>query len=600
MSEVPGPVATDRERTAEALERYRRRAAVAATAGTGLIVVAIVLGVGGFAGTESLAPGAVGLGLALVCVGLGALVLSRRMRRTLSAYPWRTCAAVPVPRSLHAATVVLADPATGERLPLKVVAVKQRYSLVDPGPAGVLWWAGDPLTGGVLAPPGGDELIWAKPVRGPRARLELVQQAEALGLSDRAVAPPPPPAAVAGAAPATAGRKRHRGVFRWVLLIGVVCLGLGTAGSNASDHDPQIDLTVLSEEADGRCVVRWTDPFDGRERTGPYHCDPGRSPLLHDWSTGFVVSYGPWKGDLYNADWEGTRANHANEAAGLTGLALTPLALIGGAVRWWTRRAGDPVATAPQPGRVDLTKHPPHEAGVLVPPPLTYAVFAAEAERQAIPQPRYGSVRRPEADVRDVPWWRVRGLRAAAGLERPASAAVLIALGAVLWSLLGATEGLLTGGVGLALLLYGGWGTLTRSMPAARLLARAAVAPDPVPKRYTLLHDSYGGAPLLLLFPAQGGDDDPPESVIALLSPGTRKRPWLGLPAAAVGTAELHGRPEESPFVVPWIEGRAHWPQSPCEELNPDDPEDREFLERLVAGATAGGTPARRAGQAES
>jgi hypothetical protein len=218
-------------------------------------------------------------------------------------------------------------------------------------------------------------------------------------------------------------------------------------------------------------------------------------------------------------------------------------------------------------------------------------VFAAEAERQAIPQPRYGSVRRPEADVRDVPWWRVRGFRAAAGLERLASAAVLIALAAVLWPLLGAAQGLLTGGAGLAILLYGGWGTLTRSMPAARLMARAAVAPDPVPKRYTLLHDPYDGAPLLLLFPADGGDDDPPESVVALLSPGTRKQPWLDLPAAAVGTAELRGRPEESPFFVPWIEGRAHWPQSPYEELNPDDPENREFLERLVAGAVALGEP---------
>ncbi|MEU0085081.1 hypothetical protein [Streptomyces sp. NPDC006274] len=606
MSEVRGPVAMDRERTAEALERYRRRAAVVATAGTGLIAAAIVLGVGRFGGTESLAPGAVGLGLALCCIGLGALALSRRMRRTLSAYPWRTCAAVPVPRSLHAATVVLADPATGERLPLKVVAVKQRYPLVDPGPAGVLWWAGDPRTGGVLAPPGGDELIWVKPVHGQRTRSGLVQKAEALGLSDRAAVPSPPPATVvpaapSGAAPATTGRGRRTGIFRWVLLLGVVCLGLGIAGSNASDHDPQIDLTVLSEEADGRCVVRWTDPFDGRERTGPYHCDPGRSPLLHDWSTGFVVSYGPWKGDLYNADWEGTRANHANEAAGLTGLALTPLALIGGAVRRWTRRrAGDAGATAPHPGRVDLTKRPPHEAGVSARPPLTYAVFAAEAERQAIPQPRYGSVRRPEADVRDVPWWRVRGLRAAAGLERLASAAVLIALAPVFWPLLGPAQALLTGAAGLALLLYGGWGTLTRSMPAARLLARAAVAPDPVPKRYTLLHDPYGGAPLLLLFPAHGGDDDPPESVVTLLPPGTRKRPWLGLPAAAVGTAELHGGPEESAFAVPWIEGRAHWPQHPCEELNPGDPENREFLERLAAGAATHDAAAGGAGQAES
>ncbi|MFJ8073725.1 hypothetical protein ACIQ7Q_07225 [Streptomyces sp. NPDC096176] len=604
MSEARGPVATDRERTTEALERYRRRAGILAMAGMGLIAAAIVLGVGGFGGADSVSPGVVGVGIGLACIGLGALVLSRRMRRTLSAHPWQVCTAVPVPRSLHAATVVLADPATGDRWPLKVVAVKQRYGLVDPGPAGVLWWAGDPRTGGVLAPPGGDELIWAKPVRGQQARFRLVREAEALGLSDRADGPPPPlprpatmptapnvPTAPSGAATTAAGRGRRLGIFRWALLLGVVCLGLGIAGSNASDHDPQIDLTVLSEEADGPCVVRWTDPFDGRERTGPYHCDPDRDPLLHDWETGFVVSYGPWKGDLYNWNWEGTRANHANEAVALTGLALTPLALIGGAVRWWTRRRSvAPVVTAPHRGRIDLAKRPPHEADP-APPLLTYAVFAAEAERQAIPQPGYGSVRRPEADVREVPWWRVRGLRAAAGLERVAGAAALIPLAAVLWPLGGTAQGLLTGGAGLALLLYAGWGTLTRDMPAARLLARAAVAPDPVPKRYALLHDPYGGTPLLLLFPADGGDDDPPEAVLTLLLPGTRKRPWLGLPAAAVGTAELRGLRDDLRFAVPWIEGRAHWPQSPYEELRPDDPETREFLERLAAGA-AGWAPA--------
>ncbi|UYQ63464.1 hypothetical protein [Streptomyces peucetius] len=113
---------------------------------------------------------------------------------------------------------------------------------------------------------------------------------------------------------------------------------------------------MLSEEADGHCVVRWTDPFDGHERTGPYHCDPDRGPLLDDWETGFVVSYGPWKGDLYNADWEGTRANHVVEAAGLTGLVLVPVSLIGGAIRWWTRRRRPAEPVPPAARVVDLTK----------------------------------------------------------------------------------------------------------------------------------------------------------------------------------------------------------------------------------------------------
>ncbi|MGW2562053.1 hypothetical protein ACWCXB_22925 [Streptomyces sp. NPDC001514] len=133
-------------------------------------------------------------------------------------------------------------------------------------------------------------------------------------------------------------------------LLGAVCFGLGVAGSEGFTHDPQIDLTVLSEKPDGRCVVRWTDPFDGRERTGPYRCDPDREPELHDRETGFVVSYGPWKGDLYNAEWEGTAADDVNAAVGLSGLALLAVG---------RRRADSRVRPATAvASRVDPTKSP--------------------------------------------------------------------------------------------------------------------------------------------------------------------------------------------------------------------------------------------------
>jgi hypothetical protein len=331
--------AGDLAATVDGFHAYRRRAGIWASAGTALFAAGVLLG--GFVPTDvfdDLAAGAIGLSTVMGSVGFGALVLARRMRRVLTTAPWRACAAVAVPRTLHAATVVLTDPVSGDAWPLKVVAVRQRYGLADPGPVGVLWWSGAPGRAGVLAPPGGEHLIWAKPVRGRLTRRRLVRQAESLGLAGRPRPRQPQPTGKTSAGTGLTRPRRGPKVFRWVPLVAVLCLGLGIAGAYTSDHDPRIDLTVLSEESDGSCVVRWTDPFDGRQRTGPYHCDPGRSPLLHDWETGFVVSYGPWKGDLYNADWEGTSANETVGAVGLTGLLLALVSLVGGAMRWRRRR----------------------------------------------------------------------------------------------------------------------------------------------------------------------------------------------------------------------------------------------------------------------
>ncbi|UYQ63465.1 hypothetical protein [Streptomyces peucetius] len=172
MSGTRRRVATDLIATEVAWHDYRKRAGIWALASTALLVLGLGFGPGAPEGpAEDLAVGAVGVAIVMCPVGFGALVLSRRMRRTLASRPWQACSAVAVPRSLHAATVVLTDPVSGNRWPLKVVAVQQRYGLADPGPAGELWWAGEPGRAGVLAPPGGEHLIWAKPVRGKRTRL---------------------------------------------------------------------------------------------------------------------------------------------------------------------------------------------------------------------------------------------------------------------------------------------------------------------------------------------------------------------------------------------------------------------------------------------
>ncbi|MFC7983389.1 hypothetical protein [Streptomyces sp. NPDC057336] len=90
----------------------------------------------------------------------------------------------------------------------------------------------------------------------------------------------------------------------FVLFAGAV--GLYAAGPD-SPEVRQIDLTVLDEEPDGACRVRWSDPYQGLAREASYQCDPGRSDLLkapspgsggYGWETGFMLTEGPERGNL--------------------------------------------------------------------------------------------------------------------------------------------------------------------------------------------------------------------------------------------------------------------------------------------------------------
>ncbi|MFB7590453.1 hypothetical protein [Streptomyces sp. NPDC056169] len=554
--------ALDLRETADALDRYRRRAVEL----MGIAAVAVVLAVG--AGTLPWAWASDGVGLlgglavAALSFGIGAWSVGKRMEHALGAGTWSAHAAVPVARAWSGATVVLAAPGSGEVWPLKVMAVRQRYELVRPGPDGVLWWCGDPNLGGVIAPPGGGELIWAKPVRGRAARRRIVARAEREGLLSRPV--PRSPQTAPTPVTAVEHRRRRWGVWRWVVLVAAVTLGLGIYGAERSMDDPRIDLTILSRQAGDACTVSWKDPFDGTARTGPYQCTPDLDPVLEGWDTGFVVSYGPWKGDLYNADWEGTPAGDVNDALFVLGAPGLLVGLVGGGVSLWRRRAVAPVPyTDPAPGgapRVSLDK-------ARTEPSATYARLAAHAGRRAIPQTR---THRPEADVRAVPWWRVRGLRRGSGLNEVLMAATGCAgAGLGVWLDVGIPAyvmAVLMAGT----LLRSGFRLLTTGRPAALLLARAATAPVPVVRRYALLHDPRGSVPVLVVFPAHGGPDDRPEGLIALAPPGTPNRPSVGLPSEPTGSVELRGwldRADDGlPIVVPWIEGRPLWPVEPYAE----------------------------------
>ncbi|CAM5234820.1 hypothetical protein STENM36S_07578 [Streptomyces tendae] len=104
---------------------------------------------------------------------------------------------------------------------------------------------------------------------------------------------------------------RHMPFFRWVLTLGFVLFACAVGLYAAAPDLPearQIDLTVLDEEPDGSCTVRWSDPYQKREREASYQCDPGRSDLLkasqssgsggYGWESGFMFTEGPDRGNL--------------------------------------------------------------------------------------------------------------------------------------------------------------------------------------------------------------------------------------------------------------------------------------------------------------
>ncbi|MER7937241.1 MULTISPECIES: hypothetical protein [unclassified Streptomyces] len=227
---------------------------------------------------------------------------------------------------------------------------------------------------------------------------------------------------------------------------------------------------------------------------------------------------------------------------------------------------------------------------------LTYAMLTAEARRQAaLPRPKARG--RREADVRKVPWWRVRTLRRISGLSTLVPAVICAVLVLVIYALVGdsslAPQALLVLVVSVGLALFGGYRLRSGGGATARALARAACEPGPVSKRYALLYDPpWGGIALLVLFPAGGGDDVRPEAVLELW-PLPQPQPWFpgqrrlpaDLPVEPAGHLEVRGHTDESAMGVPWIDGRAYWPKR---SYDPDDlkgEEGRALMDRLLVDA---------------
>ncbi|MEU1489445.1 hypothetical protein ABZ456_04190 [Streptomyces sp. NPDC005776] len=621
---LPGraaPVALDLPDTADGLRRYRASALRWWAAGAAGMLPALLLAVFSDGFGRSFVPPLATWGVLLPLGGAAVSLRARRMRRVLASGPWTAHTSVVLQRGVNGAAVVLHGPDPRALLPLTPSTVQWRLGLLN-RTDGVVWWCGDPLTGGVLAPSGGTELIRATPIPGRRAR-SLAARPEVKDLLTRP-APPQPQTAPpqesglpVGTGPAVETKRRRpwwRGTFRYLLLVGCLMMALATSWTVAAEDDPQVNLTVIGERADGRCDVRWTDPFDGRPRTGPFHCHGYTDDALKGWDTGFVVSYEPFKGDLYDSELRGSPAVPTTDGVGLGGLALAVIGLAGGTIRVVRarrlRNRALPPYTIPDQGRAPMTgpqvtgavpgqgRAPMDDTGATPqpPPPFSYAAFAAAAEFQA--RLRGAAPAKPveaAAGRRGQPliWWRVRTLREIASI--PAAlwclsyggciAALILITGIDAVSTWIKVMGSLVGAFGLFTFFQ----AVTSGIPKARLLAAAATAAEPRTRRYALLHDNRADGPTLVLFAAESPgtaepDEEPgrlphrvapsatarPESLLPLLPPGPQKDPWAGLPAPT-GTVELRGWLDGRPLAVAWIDGRPYWPQDVCEDIDPVD-----------------------------
>ncbi len=147
-------------------------------------------------------------------------------------------------------------------------------------------------------------------------------------------------------------RVKNIPVFRWVASLGLILIGCSVWLYWKADSPElrQADLTVVREQPDGSCTVRWTDPFRDAEREGPYRCNADRDPILKApdpvtgfaWDTGHIVAEGSNKGDLYSLvqDDDVDEQLEASDGLVVGGVFLTIIGVVGGNIRTVTRMTG--------------------------------------------------------------------------------------------------------------------------------------------------------------------------------------------------------------------------------------------------------------------
>lgn len=267
--------------------------------------------------------------------------------------------------------------------------------------------------------------------------------------------------------------------------------------------------------------------------------------------------------DIRSAPWwrvrtlRRTAAREAVSVGGLLGLAL----VTAGALPWWIDAAalsGGPTA------RTQAVVRGTHGVvvPVLLPDNLLVEFRTADGRKVRTRVPYRGAAPAPG-----------ERLPVEYAVGAPAHAAAASGYG-LLW---GVADSVVLAGLCLARI---GWCAF-RSGRTIRMLVAAARCPEAHPVRYVQLHDSDDGTAWLLFFPVPGTGDDPPSLMLPV-------RAAVGEPA---GLADLRGEVRDGGVAVPWIAGRAVWPDG---SLSGAGPEDEDFLLHLAAGiADLGGLDGR-------
>lgn len=169
-TDVPQGHAISQRETRAALRQYAAHALGFAAGGFVALLTFASLGAAidkhHRSGSGALA-GLAGLSLAVMGVGLGSLFNAARMWRRLRRESWRawTCRFREVGGSgtpNGTPTLVLSGHSGDEQYVLSVVSTKWRWRKLDACNGSEAWFAGDPRAGGVVAPPGGTYLLWAR------------------------------------------------------------------------------------------------------------------------------------------------------------------------------------------------------------------------------------------------------------------------------------------------------------------------------------------------------------------------------------------------------------------------------------------------------
>ncbi len=385
-------------------------------------------------------------------------------------------------------------------------------------------------------------------------------------------------AAAAGPLPEV---RAGRGPLRWRLLAGLAVAGLALFGAGltagmSTDSDPYVPLIVESgPNGDGRCVVSWREEDTDAEHFVDLPCAERLIDAPDEYGfrymDGWVIAHGPFKGDLYNADLEGTQAFTAYGIGMIAG-GLLFLGSAGTlAVRWSnaSRRRNTTSGLAfgvSQGGQPRVSLSQPHAKDGR----YGWAALSAAATEQAQSQPTATNPRGPAPSDGSAPWWRIRPLVEMAGIRQLGVSASAFAAVLVAFTVTGSGSWIIVA-LMCGMFLAAGARTV-RAARVARTLVKDAASEPQQAGRYVLLREGATHAPWAVYFST--GSEDTPFAAQPLLANQALPGP--------TGEVRLHGTADQVEILVPWIEGRPVWPAGDCMLLGVDLAEDRAFFDALI------------------